>query len=274
MVMALARVVPVLGNRVDRLVTGVSALVDSTLRPLRRAGSHGRDPSRPERTRLRWGGAVAGGLGGWAVAGSRVALIAAVAAAFAAPRIATARRMRYARGVEAGAGQAALAVAGALAGGSSVRAAITAAAHELDGPIAIELGRTAVQLEAGATVDAALEGLVARAPSRSINLIAAAIQLQRRSGGDLAALLRRIAATLEDERRAMDEADAATAQARVTSLLVVALPPVGVALAELASPGLVGRMLGSPLGASFVTAALMLQLMGALAIRRLARMEP
>ena len=43
-------------------------------------------------------------------------------------------------------------------------------------------------------------------------------------------------------------------QARVTSMMVLALPPAGIAFAEVASPGLVGRMLGSPIGVSLVIA--------------------
>ena len=271
-VIALTRTAPV-AHALDRLLVGACTLIDSTLAPLRRAGSHGQDPSAPERMRLRWGGMLAGGCAGWAAAGWPGGLMAGLAGALAAPRAATARRTRYSHRVEAGAGPAAVAIAGALTGGSSVRTAVGAAAREVDGPVSIELARVAVQLEAGASLDSALDGLVSRAPSRSITLIAAAIQMQRRSGGDLAALLRRIASSLDDERRAADEAAAATAQARATSVLVVALPPVGLVLAELASPGLLGRMIGSPVGASLVMAALALQVVGALAVRRLARVD-
>jgi tight adherence protein B len=175
--------------------------------------------------------------------------------------------------VEAGAAAAALSISGALAGGGSIRSAIGAAAHELDGPAAVELGRTAVDLESGASLDGALDGLVARASSSGIALIAAAMRLQRRSGGDLAALLRRIATSLEEERRAVEEARAATAQARVTALMVLVLPPFGVLISELASPGLLARMLGSPVGMSLVVVALGLQAVGAVFVRRLARIE-
>ena len=267
----LARAVPSAANGADVLLAAATASVRATFAPVRRAGSHGRDPTAVERRRLRVAGAMAGGAAGWAIAGGWVALVASVGVAWWLPRAAAERRARYGRRVEAGATSAALSVAGALAGGGSIRAAISSAARELDGPIAVELRRTAVELEAGAALDPALEGLAARAPSRSIRLIAAAVQLQRRSGGDLAALLRRIAVSLEDEARAAEEANAATAQARVTTAMVLGLPPAGMVLAELASPGLLGRMLGSPLGASLVFLALGLQVAGALAVRRLAR---
>jgi tight adherence protein B len=145
---------------------------------------------------------------------------------------------------------------------------------ELEGPISVELRRTAVELEAGARLDAALDGLVDRAPSPGIVLLAAAVQLQRRSGGDLAALLRRLARSLEHERRAAEEANAATAQARVTSTMVLALPPAGMVLAELASPGLIGRMLGSAIGMTLLALAVALQLGGAVLVRRLTRVGP
>jgi tight adherence protein B len=203
-----------------------------------------------------------------------VAVAAAAAGALWLPRVAVWRRGRYGRRVEAGAAPAALALSGALAGGQSIRAAIGSAARELEGPISVELHRTAIELGTGASLDAALDGLVARAPSQSILRLAAAIQLQRRSGGDLASLLRRIAGSLEEERRATEDARAATAQARVTSAMVLALPPAGMALAELASPGLVGRMIGSDVGAALVVCALGLQCGGALAVRRLARVTP
>ena len=211
---------------------------------------------------------------GWIIGGGGTALAAGIAGTLLLPRVATWRRARYGRRVEAGAAGAALSISGALAGGGSIRAALAAAASELDGPIAIELRRTAVELEAGASLDGALDSLVARAPSRSMLLITAAVQLQRRSGGDLAALLRRIAASVEDEHRAAEEANTATAQARVTSMMVLALPPAGIAFAEMASPGLVGRMLGSPIGVSLVIAAGGLQAVGAVAVRRLARIAP
>lgn len=270
----LARGAPLVTRAMDSAIERAAGLIGKTVLPLRRAGSHGQDPSDLERRRLRVAGGLAGGCLGWVFAGWWFAAGAGMAAALWLPRVAMWRRERYGRRVEAGVASAALSISASLSGGSSVRAAIASAANELDGPIAIELRRTAVELGAGASLDAALDGLVGRAPSRSIVRMAAAIQLQRRSGGDLASLLRRIAASLEDDRRATEEANAATAQARVTSVMVLALPPAGMALAELASPGLLGRMLASQLGASLVILALGFQAAGALAIRRLARIGP
>jgi tight adherence protein B len=101
--------------------------------------------------------------------------------------------------------------------------------------------------------------------------LTAAVLLQRDAGGDLARLLRDLAARLEQARR--DEADArsATAQARFTAWLVAALPLGAAALAELGSPGYLASLAATPVGAVLVAASAALQLLAVLAIRRIAR---
>ena len=69
------------------------------------------------------------------------------------------------------------------------------------------------------------------------------------------------------------DARAASAQARFTSLIVLLLPGLGLLLGELSSPGLIGRMVGSPIGIWLFGSALGLQLGGLLLIRRLSRVQ-
>ena len=69
-----------------------------------------------------------------------------------------------------------------------------------------------------------LERLRARAASPAWDTMVAGILLQRDAGGDLAALLRDLAASLEAAARAERDALAATAQARFTARLVARAP--------------------------------------------------
>jgi tight adherence protein B len=123
----------------------------------------------------------------------------------------------------------------------------------------------------GAETETSLERLRTRARSRRVDLIVAAVRIQRRSGGSLATLLRGIATTLEDQDRLDAEVRAATAQARFTSIVVLLLPLAGLLLAELAAPGSTGGMTASTAGAWLLGAAAVLQLSGLLLIRRLTR---
>jgi tight adherence protein B len=94
---------------------------------------------------------------------------------------------------------------------------------------------------------------------------------QQRAGGDLAGLLRRFADGAAERDRAADDARAATAQARFTGLLVVAMPSGGALFAELIQPGFLAKMLGAPASTVLLALAAALQLTGFVAIRRFAR---
>ena len=243
-------------------------------RSLLAAGADGRDPGSAERRRALAAGAVAAfGLGAW-VFGPVAGLAAAAAGPAVVARLLRARRRRYRAAVERDAGVVASALADALAGGHSLRGAIGQAAAGVDGPAGRELARTAGELALGATTDDALAGLAARTGGPAIAAVAAACLLQRRAGGDLAALLRRSAESFEDQRRLAGEVKAATAQARFTALVVMGMPLGGAVLAELASPGFAAGLMASPLTAWLAGMALAMQAGAWFAIRRLARVEP
>jgi tight adherence protein B len=247
--------------------------LDSALRPLRLAGEHGVLPSDRERLRLQGLGGLAGLLAGSVLAGLEAALVCGAASAWLAGRALFWRRERYRRRVDAGAGQAALAIADALAGGQAVRGALAAAADGTGGAVGRELRVLAAELEMGARTADALGSLRTRCRSRRIDLIVAAIRVQRRSGGALANLLREVATAIDDQDRLHDKARAAIAQARFTSSIVALLPPFGVLLGELASPGFAGRIAGSPAALWLAGVALALQVVGLVGIARLARVD-
>jgi tight adherence protein B len=250
-----------------------SEALDRALRPLRLAGAEGILPTDRERLRLSVGGGAAGLVVGFAIAGKLAAAASAVACGWLSSRAFAWRRERYRRRLDAGAAGAALALADVLDAGQSVRGALTEGSRGLTGPIATEFQRVARELELGAETEESLERLRLRARSRRVNLIVAAVRIQRQAGGSLATLLRDIAATIEEHDRLEDEARAASSQARFTSVVVLCLPLFGVALAELTAPGIVARMTDSPAGSWLLGAALVLQLSGLFLIRRLSRVE-
>ena len=119
----------------------------------------------------------------------------------------------------------------------------------------------------------ALERLRSTAGHRAYDAIVTAILLQREAGGDLAGLLRRLATSLEQDSRAEADARAATAQVRFSAGLVAGLPAIAVGLAEIAAPGSVAALLASPLSAILAGAAVALQLLGWLVIRRVSAVD-
>lgn len=260
-----------LAARAQRRVPALAGPLRAIAETFTRAGSEGRQTAAAERRRLLTVASVAA----FAVAafafGPKAGLIGAALAPTAASRLLRARRARYRRAVDAGAAEIAGAIADALSGGHSLRGALLAAAESLEGPPRNELQTVACELRLGMPTGDALDAMRLRIASPSIDLVVAGALMQRRTGGDLARLLRDCARTFEDEARLRADVRAATTQARFTGLVVVLLPLGGAALAELGSPGFVAHLLAFPLSAWLLGMAIAMQIAAAWAIRRLSR---
>jgi len=243
------------------------------LEPLRRAGREGYAPTEAERRRLSVLGTVALLLAGFMIAGPGPAPFLALAGPSAAAWALSRRSARYRLAVERGLPQIATAVADALAGGRSVRAALASAGGSVDGPPAAELARVRADLELGASTADALRGLQARLRSTRVDSFAAVLLTQQLGGGDLAGLLRRFAVSAAERDRVAADARSATAQARFTGLLVVAMPAGAALFAELIQPGFVGALLANGASLALLAVAAALQAIGFAAIRRLGRID-
>jgi tight adherence protein B len=237
----------------------------------------GREPTNPERRRLVALGALSLLGAGWLVAGPWAGVALGAAAPWAARRVVRVRRRRRAAAVAAATPSIARALADALAGGHSVRGALSAAARDggVGGPAGEEMRAAAAALDLGERTEDVLCALARRAGGGPLDTLVAAVLLQRDAGGDLAGLLRDLATALEQRGRVIADARSATAQARFTAQLVTGLPAAALALGELAQPGFVAALASSPLTAAMVLLALALQAVAFAVVRRIARVgEP
>lgn len=243
------------------------------LEPLLLAGREGRAPSELERRRLALLGALAMLLVALVALGPGPAPVLGAAGPAVAGWAVARRRAGYRRAVERGLPEIATAIADALTAGRSPRAAVAEAATSLEGPPATEMSRVRDELALGRSTRESLDGLRRRVGSRRVDALAAALLSQQLAGGDLATLLRRFAAATADRERTEADARVATAQARFTGLLVVAMPVGGALLAELLDPGFAAGTLAHPVGAPLLFLAAALQAAGFAAIRRLSGVE-
>lgn len=243
--------------------------LEAAARTLTLAGRENRAPSEVERRRL--GVVVGAALGLTAIMLAGPGPLAGVTAA--GPTLAGAliarRQRRYRLRVESDVPRVAAGIADAISAGGSLRTALLGAGTALEGPTAVELARVGADLELGMPARAALGELADRVRSDRVEALAVAILSQERTGGDLAELLRRHAVAAANRQRAEQEAHSATAQARLTGGMVVAMPLFMGLMVELVSPGFLGSMLASPSAAILLAVAGALQVAGFLAIRKL-----
>ena len=249
----------------------LAAWLGATVEPLRRAGDEGYVPSERERRRLAMLGAGAAAVSALVAFGPGPAALAAPFGPVVAGSALAARRARYRRAFERGLPEVATALADGLAGGRSVRAALQSATASLEGAPAAEMARVRADLDLGCSTAESLAALRARLGSRRVDSLAAALLSEQLAGGDLTGLLRRFAvATAAGERVAAD-ARSATAQARFTGMLVVAMPTGAALFAELIEPGFVAGLFAQPAAVALLVAAAGLQVAGFVAIGRLSR---
>ena len=254
------------------VVASVPALVRwiaGALEPLHRAGREGYAPSDVERRRLAIFVSAVLPLVVAFVAGPGPAPLFAAAGPGAAAWMLARRRDRYRRAVESELAAIAGALADGLGAGRSVRTALALSGEALNGPPAVEMARLRADIELGVPTRAALQRLRGRLASPRVDAFAAALLTHHHTGGDLASLLRRFAAAARERERVVAEARAATAQARFTGALVVAMPLGAGLLAELAHPGFTAAMLHEPLSLVLLGVAALLQLAALVVIRRL-----
>jgi tight adherence protein B len=254
---------------VERLA--VVRLLGRLTAPLAGVVRGGREPSAPERRRLALVGAAALCAAGWLFAGPLGALACGAGGPSAVGALLRQRRRRYRAELERSAPAVARAIADALGAGHAVGAALTEAGRGVTGAAANELAGASAALALGEPTERVLVRLRTVAGCRAWDTLVATILLQREAGGDLAALLRELAAAQEQALRLADDARAATAQARFTGLIVGVLPAGAAALSELARPGTLAEIAALPLATYLAVFAIFLQAIALVAIRRLSR---
>lgn len=114
-----------------------------------------------------------------------------------------------------------------LRAGYSVLQAMEAVAKELPPPISDEFRRVVQEMQLGIPMDVALENLTRRIPSKDLDLLVTAMNVQREVGGNLAEILDTISHTIRERVRVKGEIRILTTQV-MTSGRFLAVMPVAV----------------------------------------------
>jgi tight adherence protein B len=205
---------------------------------------------------LWWGGAS------WAVAAAVTVLFARVVRERRARGLLGARRDEQLADTVA-------ALVSAIRAGMSIPQAFSYAADEAEQPLADDLGALVAALEVGVPLHDALALWADRVGTDDARLIAAAMELHRRAGGDLPTVLEQVSATVRERVAASRETRAMTAQARLSGAILGVLPIGFFAFLWLTSRSEIEGALASPAGAACVALGLALDGAAFVWIRRL-----
>ena len=161
------------------------------------------------------------------------------------------------------------AIAAALRAGMSVPQCLGYTAAETPAPLGPALQRLVDEIEVGTPVGEAVRAWADVVDTDDARLLAAALELHRRSGGDLPVVLDQVGATIRDRVAAAREVRALTAQARLSGLILGLLPVGFFAFLWLTSRRDIEGALGTPVGIGSVVLGLAMEGVAFLWIRRL-----
>lgn len=111
-----------------------------------------------------------------------------------------------------------------LEAGHPVPTAIALVGREMADPIGSEFGMAADEIAFGSTLEQAIGRMADRCKQVDVDLFAATVRLQERSGGNLVGLLKMNARTVRERTKMRLKIKAASSEARVSAMILTAAP--------------------------------------------------
>jgi tight adherence protein B len=160
-----------------------------------------------------------------------------------------------------------------LRAGHSFTGAIQFVAQEMPDPIGPEFQKVFEEQNLGIPLRQALIGIADRVDSLDVKFFVTAILIQRETGGNLAEIVDKISYVIRERFRIQGQVKTFTAQARMTGVVLTMLPIGAAALLGFVNPDYLKPLWFDPHGRSMVTAAVVMQIMGMFAIRKIIRIK-
>jgi tight adherence protein B len=161
----------------------------------------------------------------------------------------------------------------ALQAGHAFAESLHMIATEMPEPVATEFRKTYEEQNLGLSTKLALENMTERVPLLDLRLCVTAIMIQRETGGNLAEILEKVAHTIRERFRIMEDLKTLTTSSRMSAWILCGLP-VFVALAvTIMNPDYMSVLWSDPRGHNLLAVATAMQITGMLVIRKILRIK-
>jgi tight adherence protein B len=164
-------------------------------------------------------------------------------------------------------------VAGSLRAGYGIAHGFDLVARENDGPCGQEFGQVLQEVSLGAELDTALARMTERLESEDARLLATAVAVQRRTGGNLVDVLQQMGHVLRERQRLRREVQVITTAPRVSGYVVSLLPVFTMVAMFFVSRYYIDMLFAEPLGRAAVAGSGMMVLVGLFLNRKIASVE-
>lgn len=161
----------------------------------------------------------------------------------------------------------------ALRAGHSLMTALGFLGQESRQPLSGEFRKCFEEQNYGVDLRTALLNLGVRVPVEDLQIFIAAVLIQKESGGNLAEVLEKVAQTARERFRLRKQVRVHTAQGRMTGW-ILSLLPIGLGFGMyMVSPDGISLLWRHPIGLKLLYTAVVMNLLGALIIRKIVRIR-
>lgn len=158
----------------------------------------------------------------------------------------------------------------ALRAGHGLGAGLKMVGDEMTGPIAEEFTRIFEEQNLGIPMEEALRALAQRIPTMDVRFFVTAIVIQRAAGGDLGELLDKIGRIIRQRFEIKGQVAALTGEGRLSGGVLLIMPPALLAYLFFTNPTYVMPLFtDTDLGRPMIIAATVMQVLGAIAIKKI-----
>ncbi len=114
-----------------------------------------------------------------------------------------------------------------------------------------------------------LNGMTERIPNLDLQFFATSVMLQRQTGGDLAEILDKIAKLIRERLQIWGQIQALTGEGRLSGIVLLALPPALFLVMLKLNYSYVMMLFEEPLGQKMLAVGIVMQLLGAVTIKKI-----
>jgi tight adherence protein B len=161
----------------------------------------------------------------------------------------------------------------ALRAGHSFTTGIEMVGHEMPDPIGPEFRTLYDQQNYGMPLPDAMKLFAERIPVLDARFFVTAVLIQRESGGNLSEVLDNLARVIRERFRVKRQIRVISAHGRLTGWILICVPPALALVLFSIAPETRELMFYDPLGQRMIVGALVLQIIGALVIRKIINVE-
>ena len=157
--------------------------------------------------------------------------------------------------------------------GHNIHSGLETMANETTDPVRMEFRKLMEELALGSQVEPALHALGKRVPLIDLKFFITTLILQRQTGANMVAVLENLSGLVRERLGMAAKLKAHTAQQRFSAGLLCALPIVFGVGSYFLKPDYVSLLWTDPVGSKFLTAAIVMEIVGILIIRRIANIR-